>query len=83
MPLFLDIHNNVAGLTTDAVETAHEMDINAQDKYGVQFLEYWYDEESGKIFCLIEAPSKEAAIAVHRESHGLLADEIIEVKPGR
>ncbi len=83
MPLFLDIHNFVEGLTTDAVEAAHEMDINTQDKYGVQYLEYWYDEGSGKIFCLIDAPSKEAAIAVHRESHGLLADEIIEVKQGR
>jgi hypothetical protein len=26
--------------------------------------------------------SKEAAAAVHREAHGLLADEIIEVKEG-
>lgn len=33
----------------------------------------------GGVFCLVEAPSKEAAVQVHRESHGLLANEIIEV----
>jgi hypothetical protein len=31
---------------------------------------------------LVEAPSKEAAESVHREAHGLLADEITEVKEG-
>jgi hypothetical protein len=36
----------------------------------------------GKVFCLMEAPSKEAANAVHREAHGLVADELIEVKEG-
>ena len=31
---------------------------------------------------MVDAPSKEAAIAVHREAHGLLADDVIEVKEG-
>jgi hypothetical protein len=30
-----------------------------------------------------QAPSKEAAIAVHKEGHGLLADQVIEVKEGK
>jgi hypothetical protein len=30
----------------------------------------------------VDAPDKEAAIAVHREAHGLLADDITEVKEG-
>jgi hypothetical protein len=45
-------------------------------------MRYWYDEGTGKVFCLVQAPSKEAAMAVHREAHGLVADEIIEVKEG-
>jgi hypothetical protein len=45
-------------------------------------LKYWYDEGSGRVFCLVNAPNKEAAVSVHREAHGLLADEIIEVKEG-
>jgi hypothetical protein len=48
----------------------------------VNYIRYWFDEGTGKVFCLVEAPSKEAAEAVHREAHGLVADEIIEVKEG-
>jgi hypothetical protein len=48
----------------------------------VKYLHYWFNEEDGTVFCLCEAPNKEAAEAVHREAHGLVADEIIEVKEG-
>ena len=82
MPLFMDIHNHIEGLTADAVDHAHQADLKTQEKYDVKYLRYWFDETSGKVFCLIEAPNKEAAIAVHREAHGLLADEIVEVKEG-
>ncbi len=81
--LYLDIHNHVDGLTTEAVEGAHAKDLETQEKYDVKYLKYWFDEGTGKVFCLIEAPSKEAAIAVHREAHGLLADELIEVEEGK
>ncbi len=33
--------------------------------------------------CLVEAPSAEAAIAVHKEAHGLLPDSIERVSEGR
>jgi hypothetical protein len=48
----------------------------------VKYLKYWYNEEMGAVFCLVEAPSKDIAEAVHREAHGLTADEIIEVQEG-
>ena len=79
MPLFLDIHNKIEGLTAAA---AHRQDLEVQHKYGVKYLRYWFDEGTGKVFCLIEAPNKEAAVAVHREAHGNVADEIIEVEEG-
>ncbi len=82
MPLFMDIHKNVEGLTTEAVVGAHQKDLEVQEKHGVKYLRYWYDENSGTVFCLCEAPTKEAAEAVHREAHGLVADEIIEVQEG-
>jgi hypothetical protein len=82
MPLFMDIHAHVEGLTADAVAQAHDADLKTQAKYGVKYLRYWFDENTGKVFCLIEAPNKEAANAVHREAHGLVADEVIEVKEG-
>ena len=82
MPLYLDVHHKIDGLTGDALSQDHKKDLQVQHKYGVNYLRYWYDEGTGKVFCLVEAPSKEAAAAVHREAHGRLADEIIEVKEG-
>jgi class 3 adenylate cyclase len=52
-----------------------------QEKHGTKYLNYWHDQARGCVFCLVEAPSKEAAVQVHREAHGLVADEIIEVDP--
>jgi hypothetical protein len=82
MPLYLDVHNKIEGLTTDMAAEAHKKDLAVQGKYGVNYIRYWYDEGAGKVFCLCTAPSKEAAAAVHREAHGAMADEIIEVKEG-
>ena len=82
MPLFIDVHQHVEGATTEAVAQAHQADLKSQGKYGVKYLRYWFNQSSGKIFCLVEAPNKEAAIAVHREAHGLVADEILEVTEG-
>lgn len=82
MPLYMDIHHKVEGLTAEALTHAHEADVKTQEKYGVKYLKYWFDEGNGKVFCLVEAPTKEAAAAVHREAHGLEADEIIQVQEG-
>ncbi len=82
MPLYMDIHRHIDGLTAEAVADAHFKDLQTQSKYGVQYLKYWFDESTGKVFCLVDAPNPEAAVAVHRQAHGLVADEIIPVKEG-
>ncbi len=82
MPLYLDEHDHIPGLTGEAVAQAHARDLEVQGNHGVNYLRYWYDEATGKVFCLVEAPSAEAAETVHREAHGLLADRLIEVKEG-
>lgn len=79
MPLYMDIHRKVDGATAVGVADAHLKDLETQEQYGVHYKKYWLDEGSGTIFCLVEAPSKEAAERVHREAHGLVADEIHEV----
>jgi hypothetical protein len=78
----MDVHHPVEGLTGEAVAEAHSRDLAVQDKHGVQYLNYWFDEKSGKVFCLVDAPSVEAATAVHLEAHGLVADEVTEVLVG-
>ena len=83
MPLFIDTHKNVEGLTAEAVTGAHAMDLAVQEKHDVKYLQYWFNEDTGRVYCLVDAPSAEAAREVHREAHGLLADEISEVNEGR
>lgn len=82
MPLYMDTHKQIPGLTKEALANAHARDLATQKKHGVEYLKYWYDEGSGTVFCLVNAPSKEAASSVHREAHGLVADDIVEVKEG-
>jgi hypothetical protein len=82
MPLYMDVHRLDGGVTVDDVAKAHMADLHTQDKYGVDYQRYWVDEAHGTIFCLVEAPSPDAASTVHREAHGLVAEEIFEVKEG-
>jgi len=78
----MDVHNKVDGLTADAVASAHKRDLEVQSRHAVKYLQYWVNEGSGKVFCLVEAPNPEAAATVHREAHGLVADDIVEVQRG-
>jgi class 3 adenylate cyclase len=80
MPLYLDVHKNIEGATVEEVAAGHILDLKVQDDYNVRYLRYWFNQEGGKVFCLCEAPSAEAAIAVHDKAHGMLPDEIIEVQ---
>ena len=82
MPLYMDAHKGVEGLTAEQAAGAHQKDLETQEKHGAKYLRYWFNEDEGTIFCLVEAPSKEAAAAVHREAHGLVAEEIVEVTDG-
>ena len=79
MPLFMDVHNMEGGVSAADVAGAHQADLATQAAHGVEYKRYWVDEKQGKIFCLVEAPSADAANTVHREAHGLVADEIYEV----
>ena len=79
MSLFMDVHNIEGGVSASDVAEAHQADLETQAKYGVSYLRYWVDEDAGKIFCLVEADDAKAANTVHREAHGLVADEIYSV----
>ena len=82
MPLFMDIHDLHGPVSAEEVAQAHAADLATQDEFGVNYTRYWVDPAQGKIFCLVEAPSAEAAADVHRKAHGLVADEIISVVEG-
>ena len=82
MALFMDSHTVEGGVSASDVAEAHRADLATQGAYGVSYRRYWVDEAAGKIFCLVEAPDAETANTVHREAHGLVADEIYEVSEG-
>ncbi len=82
MARYMDIHKNLGNIDKEKLDEAHKKDLAVQGKYGVDISNYWYSEKDGAVFCLAEAPSKEAFGAVHREAHGLEADEIFEVRQG-
>jgi len=82
MPLYMDTHRLEGSVGVEDVAKAHMADLQEQHKHDVSYLRYWVAEPEGVIYCLVEAPSAEAAIQVHKEAHGLLADDIFQVKEG-
>jgi hypothetical protein len=82
--LYFDVHHVGPGkVTARAVAEAHKKDLAVGPRHDVKYLNYWLDEQAGDIMCLAEAPNAEAAVAVHREAHGLVADSVEEVIEGR
>lgn len=77
----MDIHEILGGVSAEDVAKAHHEDVKIEDKYGVHYHKYWVNEKAGKIFCLCHAPNAEAAVQVHREAHGMVADKVIEIQP--
>ena len=77
----MDIHEVPGGVSAEDVAKAHAEDVKIEDKYGVHYHKYWVNEKAGKIFCLCHAPDAEAAVEVHRQAHGMVADKIIEIQP--
>jgi Protein of unknown function (DUF4242) len=82
MPLYMDMHTIDGGVGIGDVAKAHLADLQTQGAYDVRYLRYWVNEEQGKVFCLVEAPSAHAASTVHKEAHGLVADEVYQVQEG-
>ena len=78
----MDVHSLDGAVTSADVGKAHQADLQIQGSYDVSYLRYLVDGERGKIFCLLEAPTADAVATVHREAHGLLAEEIYQVQEG-
>jgi phenolic acid decarboxylase len=65
------------------VADAHEKDLGAQSKHGVNFINYWVDEKKGVIMCLSETSDSNAVKQTHKEAHGLMPAYVMKVKQGQ
>ena len=81
MPLYMDIHTVDPNTPWEEIAGAHLKDVQVQGEYDVDYKKYWFNKDCGKLFCLVEAPSADAAHCVHEQAHGLVAEKLIEVDP--
>jgi uncharacterized protein DUF4242 len=78
LPEFMDVHDGMMGITSEALAEAHQADLDIQDDEGVNFKHAWADPKTGKVFCLSEAPNAEAVKRIH-ERAGHPTDQVFEV----
>lgn len=79
MPLYLDRHD-LDGVSADDVAAAHQLDLNVENRFGVRYLSYWFDYERQHAFCLVDAPDPDSVERCHKEAHGMIPLDIIEVE---
>ena len=53
MPTYLDTHQHIPGLTADALAQAHQRDVEVGPQYNVRYVRYWFDEATGRVYCLV------------------------------
>ena len=75
MPKFIDSHK-LMGMDE---ETLKKQQSAPRDEFGVKHINLLYNKEEDKLFCLLDAPNKEA-VEKHHEKAGVKPDFIIEVK---
>jgi hypothetical protein len=78
MPKFMDVHHGMHGVTPEALQAAHQADLDIQNEEGVDFQRAWGDPDSGMVWCISEAPSADAVKRIH-ERTGHPATEVYPV----
>jgi hypothetical protein len=68
MATFMDVHSGFVGVTAQQLKEAHERDLAIEKDEGVHFERAWLDPELGKVFCLSNAPTKEAVMRIHERA---------------
>ena len=82
--LFLDVHYlGAAKVTANDVANAHKKDLEVEHKYGVNLINYWFNEKDGVVMCLAQAKDSTDLIKTHKEAHGLVPAYVMKVKQGQ
>jgi AraC-like DNA-binding protein len=82
MPLYIDYHDldDFNENTLEQLRQGHKLDLAAQKKYDVEYKHYYISKDNKKAYCVMEGPDKASCEAVHREAHGVVACNIVEVE---
>jgi hypothetical protein len=86
VPLYLDVHESITDVSPTDIADAHRADLDAAWRFGVRMRGYSFAPASGRLVCLMDAPDVDCIQALHRATHGLVADEIhlvVEDAPSR
>ena len=78
MPKFMDVHEGFVGVTAEGLMAAHQADLDIEADEGVHYEHAWLDPVSGKAFCLVTGPSKEAVMRIHTRA-GHPTPEVYEI----
>jgi hypothetical protein len=68
MPKFMDVHHGMHGVTPEALQAAHQADVDIQDEENVDFQRAWGDPDSGMVWCISEAPDADAVRRIHERT---------------
>jgi hypothetical protein len=68
----MDFHQ-FESITVEDVKKAHIADISVQEKFGVKYHQFWVNEVSGSVFCLVEGPDTKTCELCHQVAHGNIA----------
>ena|SRR6266571_8303062 len=82
MPLYMDTHERVRAVTHEGVARAYQRSLDVQAQHAARYVKMWLHQgadDHGLIYCLVEAPSREAVVLVHLDAHGMLPNDIYEV----
>jgi hypothetical protein len=74
MPKFMDGH----ALKGAKPETLEKLQNEPEDEFGVKHLNLIYSEDEDKMYCILNAPNKEA-IKKHHDKLGYKCDFILEI----
>ncbi len=77
----MDRHDVSEGVSAEVLAEIHQEDLKIEHEYGCRGFTYWFDQKRKNVFCLIEAPNKEAITRMHKHAHGDVPNTIIEVEP--
>jgi hypothetical protein len=77
--MFMDMHEGPGDASETDVAAAHQRDLEVQGTFGERYLTYRFNDPAGQVFCPVDAPDMDIAVACHKEADGLLPHRMIEV----